>query len=191
MRLHVPIRLRWSDLDAYAHVNNAEMLRLLEEARIEAFWSNDEPGTDPAGSVPAGSVAGGSEPAVSASADALRASVPALAGTGQSTAVLDGRPGAATLTLIARLEIEYLAPIPYLRAPIDVQLWIGKLGGASLDVCYEVRGPVGQEPQRLYARATTTIVLVDAASGRPRKINAVERAAWTPYLEFPVDFTRK
>ena len=171
MRLHVPIRLRWSDLDAYAHVNNAEMLRLLEEARIEAFWSNDEPGTDPA--------------------DALRASVPPLPGTGQSTAVLDGRPGAATLTLIARLEIEYLAPIPYLRAPIDIQLWIGKLGGASLDVCYEVRGPVGQDPQRLYARATTTIVLVDAATERPRKINAVERAAWTPYLEAPVDFTRK
>lgn len=31
-RLHVPIPLRWSDFDAYAHVNNAEMLRLLEEA---------------------------------------------------------------------------------------------------------------------------------------------------------------
>jgi len=196
MRLHVPIRLRWSDLDAYAHVNNAEMLRLLEEARIEAFWSNDEPGTvspgsEPSGSEPSGSDPAGSEPAVSASADALRASVPPLPGTGQSTAVLDGRPGAATLTLIARLEIEYLAPIPYLRAPIDIQLWIGKLGGASLDVCYEVRGPVGQDPQRLYARATTTIVLVDAATERPRKINAVERAAWTPYLEAPVDFTRK
>ena len=33
MRLHVAIPLRWSDFDAYAHVNNAEMLRLLEEGR--------------------------------------------------------------------------------------------------------------------------------------------------------------
>ncbi|WEO75843.1 thioesterase family protein [Cryobacterium sp. SO2] len=160
MRLHVPIRLRWSDLDAYAHVNNAEMLRLLEEARIQAFWSNDEPGGD-------------------------------LPGTGESTAVLDGRPGAATLTLIARLEIEYLAPIPYLRAPIDIQLWIGKLGGASLDVCYEVWSPAGQEPAQVFARASTTIVLVDAASGRPRKINEVERTAWTPYLGAPLLFSRK
>jgi acyl-CoA thioester hydrolase len=160
MRLHVPIRLRWSDLDAYAHVNNAEMLRLLEEARIQAFWVNDEPDS-------------------------------ATSSAGQSTAVLDGRPGAATLTLIARLEIEYLAPIPYLRAPIDIQVWIGKLGGASLDVCYEVYGPAGQENPRLYARATTTIVLVDAATERPRKINALERAAWTPYLESPLTFTRK
>ena len=158
MRLHVPIRLRWSDLDAYAHVNNAEMLRLLEEARIQAFWVNDE-------------AAGASGAA--------------------GTAVLDGRPGAATLTLIARMEIEYLAPIPYLREPIDVQLWIGKLGGASLDVCYEVYGPAGQEPAPLYARATTTIVLVDAATERPRKINEVERTAWTPYLEPTVAFTRK
>jgi len=160
MRLHVPIRLRWSDLDAYAHVNNAEMLRLLEEARIQAFWSNDEPG----GAAPA---------------------------TVASTAVLDGRPGAATLTLIARLEIEYLAPVPYLRAPIDIQLWIGKLGGASLDVCYEVCSPAGTVPAQVFARASTTIVLVDALTGRPRKINEIERAAWTPYLEAPLAFSRK
>ena len=37
MKLHVPIRLRWSDLDAYGHVNNAEMLRLLEEAVSKRF----------------------------------------------------------------------------------------------------------------------------------------------------------
>ncbi|AAT89120.1 conserved hypothetical protein [Leifsonia xyli subsp. xyli str. CTCB07] len=42
MRLHVPIKLRWSDLDAYGHVNNAEMLRLLEQARIEAFWLTED-----------------------------------------------------------------------------------------------------------------------------------------------------
>ena len=158
MKLHVPIRLRWSDLDAYGHVNNAEMLRLLEEARIIAFWVNDDSGSTQVGA---------------------------------STAVLDGRPGAATLTLIGRQEIEYLAPIPYLRDPIDVRLWIGKLGGASLDVCYEVWSPAGTDDATLYARANTTIVLVDSASGRPRRINDVERAAWTPYLDAPIVFSRR
>ena len=157
MRLHVPIKLRWSDLDAYGHVNNAEMLRLLEEARIEAFWITDD-----------------AEEAV-----------------GGSTAVLDWRPGADTLTLIARQEIEYLAPIPYLRQPLDVQLWIGRLGGASLEVCYEVWTPQGVEPRTLYSRAATTIVLVDAASERPRRINDRERAAWTPYLDEPVQFAKR
>ena len=33
MRLHVPTPLRWSDLDAYGHVNNAVYLNYLEEAR--------------------------------------------------------------------------------------------------------------------------------------------------------------
>ena len=157
MRLHVPIKLRWSDLDAYGHVNNAEMLRLLEEARIEAFWVTDD-----------------AEEAV-----------------GGSTAVLDGRPGADTLTLIARQEIEYLAPIPYLRQPLDVQLWLGRLGGASLEVCYEVRSPEGTEPNTLFSRAATTIVLVDAASQRPRRINERERGAWTPSLDEPVQFTKR
>ncbi|MCI9889336.1 acyl-CoA thioesterase [Micrococcales bacterium 31B] len=37
VRLNVPVR--WFDLDAYGHVNNSEMFRLLEEARIKAFWT--------------------------------------------------------------------------------------------------------------------------------------------------------
>lgn len=36
--LDITVPVRWTDLDAYGHVNNAAMLRLLEEARIEAFW---------------------------------------------------------------------------------------------------------------------------------------------------------
>lgn len=155
MRLHVPIQLRWSDLDAYGHVNNAEMLRLLEEARIAAFWAAD------------------------------------ASAAGSSTAVLDGSPTADTLSLIARQEVEYLAPVPYLRAPLDVQLWIGRLGGASLEVCYEVCSPVGVEPTVLYTRATTTIVLVDRASERPRRISDHERDAWSPYLEEPLEFSRR
>ena len=158
MRLHVPTPLRWSDLDAYGHVNNARMLSLLEEARIQAFWVSDDT----------------SEHAV-----------------GASTAVLDATPGANTITLIARQEVEYLAPIPYQRQPVDIELWIGHMGGASLDVCYEVYSPVGVEPRVLYTRAVTTIVLVDAATERPRRIDDRERAAWEPYLGEPIAFRRR
>lgn len=34
----VPVILRWDDIDANGHVNNVAVLRLLEEARIAAFW---------------------------------------------------------------------------------------------------------------------------------------------------------
>lgn len=156
VRLHVPIGLRWSDLDAYGHVNNAAMLRLLEEARIQAFWADGDP-----------------------------------VAVGATTAVLDGRPGADTLSLIARQEIEYLAPIPYLRQPLDVQLWLSGLGGASLVVCYEVHAPVGSDPDLVYTKASTTIVLVDRDTSRPRRIKDVERAAWQPYLDEAIRFTRR
>jgi len=38
-----PITLRWSDLDAFNHVNNARYLTFLEQARIEWFETVDEP----------------------------------------------------------------------------------------------------------------------------------------------------
>lgn len=155
-RLHVPTRVRWSDLDGYRHVNNASMLRLLEEARIDAFWSAD-------GTIDERS----------------------------SAAVLDGSPDAATMTLIARQELEYLVPIPYLRAPLDVQIWVGRLGGASLEVCYEVWSPEGVEPRQLFTKAATTIVLVDSATNQPRRISDVERDAWSPYVEEPLTFRRR
>ena len=89
------------------------------------------------------------------------------------------------------MEAEYLAPIPYLRQPLDIRLWLGKLGGASLEVCYEVWTPIGLEPAVLFAQASTTIVLVDAVTERPRKINEVERGAWAPYVDEPIRFTRR
>ena len=39
----IPIPLRWSDLDAFNHVNNARYLTFLEQARIEWLEGIDEP----------------------------------------------------------------------------------------------------------------------------------------------------
>lgn len=40
----VRVPLRWSDMDAYAHVNNVQFLRLLEDARVLGFRSWFGPG---------------------------------------------------------------------------------------------------------------------------------------------------
>ncbi|ROS77049.1 thioesterase family protein [Cellulomonas sp. PhB143] len=164
MRLHVPVALRWSDLDAYQHVNNVEMFRLLEDARITAFWRHDDADLE--------------EP--------------------WPTAVLDTGPRATSHTLVARQEIEYLRPLGFTRTPVRVEMWIGRLGGASMEVCYEVHdgaqhfdrtGPTtGGSP---YAKASTTIVVVDAATGSPRRLDPRERAAWEPFLEEPLTFRRR
>jgi acyl-CoA thioester hydrolase len=161
MRLHVPVHLRWGDLDAYNHVNNVELMRLLEEARVRAFWRSDEDGGDEDGG-----------------------------GLDRGMALIEAEAGSDTVTLIARHEVVYVAPVAYRRAPLDVQLWISHLGGASLDVCYDVYG-TGQTEDDLYARAVSTIVLVDASTGRPRRITAEERAAWSAYLGEPLELSRK
>lgn len=144
-RLHIPIQLRWGDLDAFNHVNNTSMLKLLEEARVRAFWR------------------------------------PGAGEEGPSTAILDSGIDQGVLTLIARQEIEYLAPVPYQRRPLEVQMWFGKLGGSSVEVCYEVHNDPASPERVLYARSTAVIVLVDAATGRPVRLSDEMRAAWEPF----------
>jgi acyl-CoA thioester hydrolase len=149
-RLHIPIPLRGGELDAFNHVNNTAMLKLLEEARVRAFWRPD-PGED-----------------------------------APSTAVLESGLQAGVLTLIARQEIEYYAPVPYGRHPLDVQMWFSRLGGSSIEVCYDVCSPreaiTSDAAQTVYARALSVVVKVDAASGRPVRLTPEERAVWEPYL---------
>jgi acyl-CoA thioester hydrolase len=161
MRLHVPISLRWSDLDAYGHVNNAAIFGLLEEARIHAFWAGDKTFT------------GASDNAAPV------------------TRIFRGGPDADTITLIARQQAEYLAPIPYLRDPLDVEMWIGSLGGASMDVCYEIFSPTGVTPRVLFARALTTIVVIDAAAQKPRRITDSERAVIEQIVDAPLVFRNR
>ena len=154
-RLHIPIHLRWGDLDAFNHVNNTSMLKLLEEARVRAFWK-PEPGEQ-----------------------------------APSTAVLESGIDQGVLTLIARQEIEYLAPVPYQRRPLEVQMWFGKLGGSSVEVCYEVHNDPASAERVVYARSTAVIVLVDAVTARPTRISAEMRAAWEPYVGAPIVYLHR
>lgn len=151
-RIHIPIQLRWGDLDALGHVNNTSMLKLLEEARLRAFWKGDGTEEQP--------------PTAVFDLDVLEA-------------------GGERATLIARQEIEYYRPVPYTQRPLDVQLWIGRMGGSSADICFEVFDPDGEV---LYAKATAVVVLVDTATGKPMRWSQVERDAWLPYVGEPVRY---
>lgn len=162
MRLRIPVPVRWADLDAYGHVNNASAFTILEEARIQAFW-----------------------------ADPLRADP-------WPTAVLGMGPGADTQTLVARQEIEYLRPVPFLRGGLTVQLWIGRLGGSSIELCYSVHdgaahlertGPALESAP--YTIAATTLVMVTTATGAPTRITPEQRAAWEPFQDEPLTFRHR
>ena len=137
----VDVPLRWSDMDAYGHVNNVQFLRLLEDARVIAFeqWF------------------------------------------GQDRSLL--KEG----VVVARHEIEYLAPLDFRHAPITVDMWATKIGGASFDLAYEVRDPeaVGTT---LYARAETTLVAYDFGAADPRRLRQDERAVLKGVAGDPVPF---
>jgi acyl-CoA thioester hydrolase len=70
-------------------------------------------------------------------------------------------------------------------------MWAGGLGGASIDVCYEVFSPIGVEPRVLYTRAATTVVMVSAETNNPTRVPAELREAWKPYIEAPVAFGKR
>ncbi|MGI6877652.1 acyl-CoA thioesterase [Microbacterium sp. gxy059] len=87
--------------------------------------------------------------------------------------------------LIGRQSVEYLAPVVYRQLPLDIDVWFGRLGGASADLCYEMSG-IERGERVVYARGITTMVLTDGETMRPVRLPRVVRAAWEPLVEEPV-----
>lgn len=133
MRITVPVQVRWADLDAYGHINNAAMFTILEEARVAVFWNGRH--------------------------------LPGEVEVGQD-------PSRDHASFVVHQEIEYLAPLGFAREPLAIQMWISRIGTSSAEVSYEIPGAGGE----VAARARTTVVMVDAATGRPRRITTAERA---------------
>lgn len=133
----VEIQVRWSDMDAYGHVNNVQYLRYLEEARVYAFheWFGQE-----------------------------------------RSLLADG-------VLVARSEIDYVAPMTFNYQPALVTLWCSAISGASFDIAYLV-GQRGSDVT--FARAESTLVTYDLAAQRPRRIAEHERTAIESVLGEPL-----
>jgi acyl-CoA thioester hydrolase len=137
----VDVPLRWSDMDAYGHVNNVQFLRLLEDARVIGFeqWF------------------------------------------GQDRSVLSEG------ILVARHEIEYVAPLLFRIAPIVVEMWATRLGGAGFDLAYEVRDS-GDPGSTVYARAETTLVLYNFETSAPRRMDQALRSVLEQHSGEPAPF---
>ena len=142
-RYRVNVPLRWSDMDAYGHVNNVQFLRLLEDARVIGFeeWF------------------------------------------GQDRSVLSEG------LLVARHEPGSLAPLLSRGAPIVVEMWPPRIGGAGFDLGYEVRdGRDGEQGETVFARAETTLVLYDFATARPRRMDDSLRSVLQAHAGDPTPF---
>ena len=114
--------VRWGDLDAFGHVNNATYLVYAQEARFA--WSK----------------------------------------------MLE--------MVVARAEVDFIAPIYTGDIYIDVEIWVNKVGNSSFGITYEMKN--GDE---LLARVKTVQVTVSMETKKSRPINDAERDFLTKYLE--------
>ena len=122
MRYQSKQYVRWGDLDAFGHVNNATYLVYAQEARFA--WSK----------------------------------------------MLE--------MVVARAEVEFIAPIYTGDIYIDVEIWVHKIGNSSFALTYEMKN--GDE---LLARVKTVQVTVSMDTKKSRPINDAEREFLTKYLE--------
>jgi len=80
--------------------------------------------------------------------------------------------------VVARSEVDYLIPIYDGAFDIDCEIWIGKIGGASFEMFYELKSAAG-----LHARIKTVQVGVDVVTKKSRRLNDVEREYLLQYQE--------
>jgi acyl-CoA thioester hydrolase len=133
MRHIAKAHVRWDDIDAFGHVNNAKYLTYVQEARVEMLWrSRTDIGLQP---------------------------------------ILSDM-------VVAHAEVDYLIPIYEGAIDIDCIIWIGKIGGASFEMFYELKSPAG-----LHARLKTVQVAVDVATKKSRRLSDAEREYLLQYQE--------
>lgn len=95
--------------------------------------------------------------------------------------------------LVANQQIEFLRVLEYSERPITVELWIGKLGGSSLEVHYEIVEGVsgGDTPERnVVARAISHIVIVHGETMRPLRLSDEGRASVSEWMDEPIQMRR-
>ena len=86
----------------------------------------------------------------------------------------------ASLLVVVKHEIDYLAPIRFRPAPVVVEVWVPRLGRSSVDFGYEVLD--GEAPGAAVAlRARSRMVQLDRATHTPRAFTDEERATFAAY----------
>ena len=133
MRYNAKAHVRWDDIDAFGHVNNAKYLTYVQEARVEMLWRARE---------------------------------------------TQGLKPILSDMVVARSEVDYLIPIYDGAFDIDCEIWIGKIGGASFEMFYELKSAAG-----LHARIKTVQVGVDVVTKKSRRLNDEEREYLLQYQE--------
>ncbi|MGM0929040.1 MAG: acyl-CoA thioesterase [Actinomycetota bacterium] len=115
----------------------------------------------------------------------LRPELPATAG-GESGATLRELAGTDNQTLVGRQEIEYRVPLEFRTEPVQVGVWVTRIGNSSFDLGYAVVDE--DQTGTVHAVGASTMVLAAAATGRPVPLPDGYRAALQQLAGPPVPF---
>ena len=126
--------VRWDDIDAFGHVNNAKYLTYIQEARFQ--WSYYQ-----------------------------------YASQNQKPTLVE--------MVVARAEVDFIAPIYDGGRFYDVTLWVESIGNSSFTLGYEVLGDNGV----VHARVKTVQVAVSMETKKSRPLSDEERAFLNSYLK--------
>ena len=125
--------VRWDDLDAFGHVNNAKYLTFAQEARF--IWSTEE----------------------------------------FSTAM---RESSLIEMVVARAEIDFVAPIYDGGRFVDVEISVEKIGNSSFVLLYTI-----SDGGQVFAKLKTVQVAVSMETKKSRPLTDTEREFLTRYIE--------
>ena len=125
--------VRWDDLDAFGHVNNARYLTFAQEARF--IWSTEE----------------------------------------FSTAM---RESSLIEMVVARAEIDFVAPIYDGGRFVDVEISVEKIGNSSFVLLYTI-----SDGGQIFAKLKTVQVAVSMETKKSRPLTDTEREFLGRYME--------
>lgn len=88
--------------------------------------------------------------------------------------------GPGVTQLVARHQVDYVRELHYdPDHPLEVRIWVCRVGGSSFDLAAEVRQRAGDEVAAVIA---STTVLLDVATARPWPMSEEVRIAISSYL---------
>ena len=80
--------------------------------------------------------------------------------------------------VVARAEVDFIAPIYEGNVFVDVELWVSSIGNSSFTMAYEIKFK-----GEIVARITTVQVAVDMKTKKSSPLNDEQREFLTKYLE--------
>lgn len=82
----------------------------------------------------------------------------------------------ASLLVVVKHEIDYVAALTFRPAPFAVEVWVSRIGRSSVDFGYEIVD--AEDPATVYLRARSRMVQLDHATHSARPFTAEERAVF-------------